>query len=230
MSLREAADSGLTADAATDAGPLLDEPAKRAYRRRIQELREEIAQADAFRDLERAARARIEYDTLVGQLSSALALGGRDRRARSPAERARLNVTRAIKSAITRIDRQDHALAEHLLASVQTGRTCVYRPAASSPVTWKVSTRGARQTKMGSAPAPQTRYARSDDLSIAYQVLGDGPRDLVFVPGFLSHVDMQWTFPAPAHFFRRLAAFSRLILYDKRGQGLSDRPAGVPPL
>jgi len=74
-----------------------------------------------------------------------------------------------------------------------------------------------------------TRYARSPDgTSIAYQVHGEGPLDLVFVPGFVSHVELVWEEPEIAAFLRRLASFSRLILYDKRGQGLSDR-LGRPP-
>jgi pimeloyl-ACP methyl ester carboxylesterase len=71
--------------------------------------------------------------------------------------------------------------------------------------------------------APETRYARSGDLNIAYQVVGDGPRDLVYVPGWVSNVEMTWEEPAMAHFLERLASFSRLILFDKRGTGLSDR-------
>jgi class 3 adenylate cyclase len=71
---------------------------------------------------------------------------------------------------------------------------------------------------------PTTRYAKaSDGVSIAYQVLGDGPRDLVWVPGWVSHVEAAWDEPTLARFFERLAAFSRLILFDKRGTGLSDR-------
>jgi pimeloyl-ACP methyl ester carboxylesterase len=77
---------------------------------------------------------------------------------------------------------------------------------------------------------PETRYARSGELSIAYQVVGDGPIDLVYVPGFISHVEWAWEEPALARFLRRLASFSRLILFDKRGTGLSDRTAGVPTL
>lgn len=69
----------------------------------------------------------------------------------------------------------------------------------------------------------QTKYAKSGDLHIAYQVVGDGPFDLLFVPGALSHVELWWEEPASASFFRRLASFSRLILFDKRGTGLSDR-------
>jgi pimeloyl-ACP methyl ester carboxylesterase/DNA-binding CsgD family transcriptional regulator len=78
--------------------------------------------------------------------------------------------------------------------------------------------------------APQTRYARSGDLSIAYQVVGDGPVDLVLAPPYVSHLEHAWEEPGYAHYLRRLAAFSRLILFDKRGTGLSDRVAGVPPL
>jgi pimeloyl-ACP methyl ester carboxylesterase len=70
---------------------------------------------------------------------------------------------------------------------------------------------------------PQTRYARSGDVNIAYQVVGDGPRDLVLVPGWLSNVEVFWEHPAPAAFLTRLASFCRLILFDKRGTGLSDR-------
>jgi class 3 adenylate cyclase len=76
---------------------------------------------------------------------------------------------------------------------------------------------------------PTTRYARSPDgTSIAFQVHGEGPLDLVFVPGFVSHVELVWEEPAIARFLRRLASFSRLIVFDKRGQGLSDR-LGRPP-
>lgn len=72
---------------------------------------------------------------------------------------------------------------------------------------------------------PQTKYARSGDLSIAYQVVGDGPIDLVYVMGWVSHLEAFWMHPGQERFFRRLASFSRLILFDKRGTGLSDRVA-----
>jgi len=70
---------------------------------------------------------------------------------------------------------------------------------------------------------PETRYAKSGDVHIAYQVVGEGPIDLVWVPGWVSHVEYQWSNPAMARALRRLATFSRLILFDKRGTGLSDR-------
>jgi hypothetical protein len=77
---------------------------------------------------------------------------------------------------------------------------------------------------------PETRYAKSGDVHIAYQVLGDGPFGLIFVPGFVSNVELVWESPGSAQFFSRLAAFSRLILSDKRGTGLSDRHVGVAHL
>ncbi|THK36478.1 adenylate/guanylate cyclase domain-containing protein [Ensifer sp. MPMI2T] len=77
---------------------------------------------------------------------------------------------------------------------------------------------------------PSTRYARSGELSIAYQVVGDGPLDIIYVPGWVSNLDYAWEFPKMAHVFERLSAFSRLILFDKRGTGLSDRNVGFPTL
>jgi len=77
---------------------------------------------------------------------------------------------------------------------------------------------------------PETRYARSGDVSIAFQVVGDGQHDIVFVPGFVSNVELAWQEPRWAGFYQRLAAFGRLILLDKRGTGLSDRVGGIPPL
>lgn len=72
-------------------------------------------------------------------------------------------------------------------------------------------------------PIPETMYARSGDVNIAYQVVGDAPLDLVFVMGWVSHLEYCWREPSFARFLLRLASFSRLILFDKRGTGLSDR-------
>jgi len=77
---------------------------------------------------------------------------------------------------------------------------------------------------------PETRYAKSGDTYIAYQVMGEGPFDLVLAPGFMSHVEMQMEMPLTASFFARLASFCRLIRFDKRGTGLSDRLSGIPTL
>lgn len=77
---------------------------------------------------------------------------------------------------------------------------------------------------------PETRYAHSGDHDIAYQVLGDGPLDLLIVPGFVSNVDVQWVDPVCSRGLRRLASFARLIMFDKRGTGLSDPTPTVPTL
>jgi pimeloyl-ACP methyl ester carboxylesterase len=77
---------------------------------------------------------------------------------------------------------------------------------------------------------PTTRYASSDGVSIAYQVVGDGPIDLALVLGFATHLELQWESPAMAGFMTRLSSFSRLIVFDKRGTGLSDPVAEVPTL
>jgi class 3 adenylate cyclase len=73
---------------------------------------------------------------------------------------------------------------------------------------------------------PETRYAQSGDLSIAYQVAGEGELDLVFVPGFISNADLSWQAPLFGEFFRRFASFARMITFDKRGTGLSERTLG----
>jgi pimeloyl-ACP methyl ester carboxylesterase len=76
----------------------------------------------------------------------------------------------------------------------------------------------------------ETRYAKSGDVHVAYQVAGDGAIDLVMVPGFVSHVEGWWEEPRCVQFLERLASFTRLILFDKRGTGLSDRVEKVPTL
>ena len=80
---------------------------------------------------------------------------------------------------------------------------------------------------MSTAP---TQYAKSGDTSIAYQVVGDGPIDLVLVLGFATHLELQWESPPFARFFERISSFSRLIIFDKRGTGLSDPVTEVPTL
>ena len=77
---------------------------------------------------------------------------------------------------------------------------------------------------------PETRYARSGNVNIAFQMFGEGPGDLVFVPGYISNIEVTWEEPAFARFLTRLAAFSRVILFDKRGTGLSDRVSDMPSL
>src|SRR5687767_2845056 len=77
---------------------------------------------------------------------------------------------------------------------------------------------------------PETRYAKNGDVHIAYQVLGEGPTDLAYVAGIFTNIDYQWDEPSYASFLRRLASFTRLILFDPRGTGLSDRAPELPTL
>ena len=78
----------------------------------------------------------------------------------------------------------------------------------------------------GRVDVPEIHYAQSGELSIAYQVLGDGDLDLVFVPGFISNADLSWQAPLFSEFFRRFGSFARMITFDKRGTGLSERTLG----
>ena len=77
---------------------------------------------------------------------------------------------------------------------------------------------------------PETKYTKAGNINIAYQVVGDGPIDIVLVPGWISNIDVFWEDPAMVRFLNRLASFSRLILFDKRGTGLSDRVTDTPML
>jgi pimeloyl-ACP methyl ester carboxylesterase len=81
-----------------------------------------------------------------------------------------------------------------------------------------------------SEATPETRYAQSGDVNIAYQVFGEGAFDLLVTPGFVSNVDLMWDDPLMARWYRRLASIARVITFDKRGTGLSDRVADIPPL
>jgi DNA-binding SARP family transcriptional activator/pimeloyl-ACP methyl ester carboxylesterase len=90
--------------------------------------------------------------------------------------------------------------------------------------------RPARRTAADPTAPPETRYTESGGLHIAYQVLGTGGRDIIFVPGLMSHLELLWEDPKAADFYRRLARLGRVILFDKRDTGLSDRSLGDTPL
>lgn len=117
-----------------DAGPLLDPVARTAYRSRLRELREDLADAECAHDLGRIARVRAETTALVGQLTAA----GRGRVAASHSERARQAVTKGIKEALGRIAGLDPGLGAHLEATVRRGYFCVYRPDPAHPIEWEV--------------------------------------------------------------------------------------------
>ncbi len=121
-----------------DAGPLLDAEARAAYRRRVSELRDEVEDALAVEDDDRAAAVQAELDRLVAELARAFGLGGKDRRAASAAERARLNVTRAVRTAIAKLAEALPEAGAVLDRSVRTGLFCSYTPAADEPIVWTV--------------------------------------------------------------------------------------------
>jgi tetratricopeptide (TPR) repeat protein len=119
-----------------DVGEVLDPAAKAAYRRRIDELRQDLEEAESHSDLERASRLRADIDFVVDELASAVGLGGRGRVSNSPGERARSAVTKSLRNTLQRIAQVHPTLGTHLLATVRTGYYCSYRPDPRAPVEW----------------------------------------------------------------------------------------------
>lgn len=117
------------------------------------------------------------------------------------------------------VARKGYLLAGAGTASVQTPRVEEHPTVRSrtSPV-------------LPAGASPETRYAKSGNCYIAYQVTGEGPVDLVFVQGYVTHLELEWDDHRPADFYRQLSSFSRLIRFDKRGTGLSDRVGSLPTL
>ena len=120
-----------------DAGELLDAPARAAYKQRVAELRAELDEAEASNDLGRAERLRAELDMLAGELARAVGLGGCVRRAGSHAERARVNATRTLTRALTKIAAQHPSLGEHFARTIRTGTFCSYNPDPHAPIEWE---------------------------------------------------------------------------------------------
>ena len=121
-----------------DAGEMLDEQAKVAYRRRLSELREELEEAKEFGNVERAERAEQEIDALTSELSHAVGLGGRNRRAASASERARQSISKTIKSVVERIAQSDARLGDIFSRCVKTGNFCSYQPDPALPIAWEL--------------------------------------------------------------------------------------------
>ena len=128
--------------AGDDAGPVLDARAKEDYRRRIRELQEEIEEAESFNDPTRAERAREELGFIAEQLSAAVGLGGRDRKAASNVERARVNVTKRIKTTIDKIASSAPNLGRHLQATVKTGTYLSYSAHLEQTLDWELNLEG----------------------------------------------------------------------------------------
>jgi hypothetical protein len=128
--------SDLAIDSAGGAGLALDVQAKAEYKRRLNELEQEVDQATLDNDAMRRARAEEERDFLVAELRRAVGLGGRDRPTSSAAERARVNVTRAIRAGLARVAEHHPVLGDHLAVTIRTGIFCSYTPDPRVPIRW----------------------------------------------------------------------------------------------
>jgi tetratricopeptide (TPR) repeat protein len=153
-----------------DAGEMLDEQAKAAYRRRVTELRQDLEEAKELGNVARAEQTEQEIDALTSELSRAVGLGGRNRRAASASERARQSITKTIKAVLERIAQSDGALGEILSRSIRTGTFCSYQPDPEFPISWEFGATDASPTiepvaqpvsfaDHAPVPAEQTRAA-----------------------------------------------------------------------
>lgn len=129
----------LSSDGFGDAGVILDATAKAAYKQRLVDLREDLEEAEGYNDPERAARAQEEIDALISQLAGGVGLGGRDRKAASQAEKARVNITKSVKEALKRIDEHHDQLGDHLRATIRTGAYCAYVPDPRLEISWRLT-------------------------------------------------------------------------------------------
>ncbi len=159
-----------------DAGEMLDEQAKAAYRRRLSELREELGKAKELGNVERAERAEQEADALTSELSRAVGLGGRDRRAGSASERARQSITKSIKLVVERIAQSDAALGDIFSRCIRTGVFCAYQPDPAFPIAWQFAAtdagstvESAEQPSSSGEPAP-ARADRPQASPVALEV------------------------------------------------------------
>ena len=213
-----------------DAGEMLDARAKDAYRRRLAEIDDDIEQARAIGDAERAAQADAERDFLVRELARAVGLGGRDRRAASASERARAGVTRAVRQAITRIGEHHPQLGEHLNRTIRTGTYCAYFPDPRGPrrVGILTSTAAAAlgprlfpQRPSCQRAAPPSRIARagsalqgadvspSDTRGMARSEVSGGPQQR-------SRGGLPWTSPSDNR-LGTLLVRQRRVVHDHNG-------------
>jgi hypothetical protein len=140
-----------------DAGEMLDDQAKVAYRRRLSELREELEEAKELGNVERAEKAEAEIDALTSELSRAVGLGGRNRKAASASERARQSIAKTIKSVVERIAQSDARLGDILSRCIKTGTFCSYQPNADFPIAWEfdaITIEPAQHPTSNGEPAP----------------------------------------------------------------------------
>ena len=134
---RPAREDQVEAGHGDDAGAILDATAKAAYKKRLTEIEEDLAEAEEFNDSERAARLRAEKEALIDQLAAGVGLGGRDRKAASRSEAARSSITKAIKNTLSKLEVHHPDLGRHFAATVKTGVYCSYTPDPRAPLTWQ---------------------------------------------------------------------------------------------
>jgi len=154
-----------------DAGEMLDEQAKAAYRRRLSDLREEMEEAKERGNVERAEQAEQEIDALTRELSRAVGLGGRNRRAISASERARQSITKTIKAVLERIVQSDPELGDILSRCIRTGTFCCYQPDPEFPIAWEFAAatiEPAEQPTPSGDPAPaQVDRSRTSSMLLS---------------------------------------------------------------
>ncbi len=166
--------AGIHVGSLGDAGEMLDEQAKVAYKRRLSELREELEEAKEQGNVEHAEQAEQEIDALTAELSRAVGLGGRNRKAASASERARQSIGKTIKSVLERIAQSDAALGDILSRCIKTGTFCSYQPDGNFPVAWEfvaTTVEQAEQPTPGGDPAA----ARADHPQSSHAVLEVSP-------------------------------------------------------
>ena len=174
---------------------MLDEQAKVAYRRRLSELREELEEAKELGNVERAEQAEQEIDALTRELSRAVGLGGRNRRAASASERARQSITKTIKSVLERIAQSDAALGDIFSRCIKTGNFCSYQPDPDFPIAWEfdaTTIEPAEQPTSSSEPAP----ARADHPQTSPAVLEVSPFSLAERTAFVGRETERGTIRA----------------------------------
>src|SRR5580704_3488182 len=207
-----------------DAGEMLDDQAKAAYRRRLSELREELEEAKELGNVERAETAEQEIAALTRELSRAVGLGGRNRRAASPSERARQSITKTIKLVLDRIAQSDAALGDMFSRCIKTGTFCSYQPDPNFPIAWEFGPTDSdtsiepteQQPSSSGHPAP----ARTDHWQAAPVVLDVSPFSLAERTAFVGRETEGSTIRAVID-RARTGHGSVVMLWDGPGVGKS---------
>jgi tetratricopeptide (TPR) repeat protein len=169
--------AGINITGLGDAGEMLDEQAKSAYRRRLSDLSEELEEAKEQENVERAERVEQEIDALTRELSRAVGLGGRDRRAGSASERARQSIGKSVKTVLERIAQNDAALGDIFSRCIRTGTFCSYQPDPVSPIVWEFAATIAEQ-QVRPITGAETTPARADRSQALPAVLETSPFSL----------------------------------------------------